>query len=74
MGGRRVATWQVVALVSVRAVQVRQDVAHPGNALINWWVGGWGGHYLPLYPHVISTLGTVLKRAGYSFPVLPSAL
>lgn len=39
-------------------------------------VGGWGGggHCLSLYLTVISTLGMAHKRAGYSFPFLPSAL
>lgn len=33
-----------------------------------------GGHCLSLYLTVISTLGIVHKTAGYSFPLLPSAL
>lgn len=38
------------------------------------WGEGVGGHYLSLYLTVISTLGIVHKTAGYSFPLLPSAL
>lgn len=79
-GDRCVATWQVVALVVLGGgggcAWKKRDGMHRGNAHVNswWWEGGRGGHCLSLYLTVISTLGMAHKRAGYSFPFLPSAL